>query len=124
MNLSSLKPQQKFQPIFTKKLKDPNQILKDGVINKINFDVNDEKRRGKINKKISSSKITAAALNLFVHKVEQKTKEKERGSNPNSDSDSENEHSVSRSQNNAESSMARRQQLEKVSYKRFLLMIK
>ena len=43
MNLSHLKPQGKFMPIFTKKLKDPNQLIKDGVLQDINFDVKNEK---------------------------------------------------------------------------------
>ena len=32
-------------------------------------------RREKLNRKISSSKVTAAALNLFVHKVETREQE-------------------------------------------------
>ena len=62
-------------PIFTKKLKDPNQLIKDGVLQDINFDVKMKNRREKLNRKISSSKVTAAALNLFVHKVETREQE-------------------------------------------------
>ena len=50
MNLSSLKPQGKFQPLFTKKLRDPQQILNDDMVHKIDFNVEDQKRRGKISK--------------------------------------------------------------------------
>jgi len=89
MNLTPLKPKGQIKPLFKKILKDPQQLMDQGVLSgmqnlnilttfskflDIDFDYNDKNKRKKIGQKISSSQITAAALNLFVHKVDSTSK--------------------------------------------------
>jgi hypothetical protein len=70
MNLTPLKPQGKFRPLFKKNLKDPSQIMDKSALKDIDFEYDDPNKRRKIGRKISSSQIRAAAINLFIHKVE------------------------------------------------------
>jgi hypothetical protein len=70
MNLTPLKPHGKFRPLFKKNLKDPSQIMDKSALKDIDFEYDDPNKRRKIGRKISSSEIRAAAINLFIHKVE------------------------------------------------------
>ncbi|CAI2386367.1 unnamed protein product [Moneuplotes crassus] len=68
MNLTPLKPQGRFKPLFTKTLRDPEEFMKQGVFEDLNLEL-----KGKhINETQieEPEKVAAVAVNLFAKKVQ------------------------------------------------------
>ena len=73
MNLTPLKPHGKFKPLFTKTLKDPQELMKQGVLKDINFDL---KGKHKNETQIEEpEQIAAVAVKLISNKVKKLDKE-------------------------------------------------